>query len=93
MPIVRLLDVSHDGKFAACVKESRQTLTMSTASIESLCAMAQTPTAKTLKFPQAKEPGTPAMHPLHKNTQFHTRRFQELCLTSQVRDVEVKEGA
>ena len=45
---------------------------MSTASIESLCAIAQTPMAKTLKFPQAKELGSHAMHPLQQTYTLHT---------------------
>lgn len=57
-----VLYASHD------VKD--KTLTMSTASIESLCAIAQTPTARTLKFPHAKETGSHAMHPLDGETQF-----------------------
>lgn len=45
---------------------------MSTASTESLCAMAQTPTANTVKFPQAKEPGSPPMQPLQRQDTGHT---------------------
>lgn len=59
--------VSHDAEVAARAKrDSAQRLTMSTASMESLCAMAHTPTAKTLKLDQLKEMGSSAMDPLQQ---------------------------
>lgn len=60
---------------------------MSTASMESLCAMAQTPTAKTLKFPHAKEEGSHAMLPLFTQDRV---TLKALGLTVRARDVELK---
>lgn len=55
--------------------------------MESLCAMAQTPTAKTLKFPHAKEGGSHAMLPLFTQDRV---TLKALGLTVRARDVELK---
>lgn len=73
VPAVRLL--SHMVQMT-----QREKLTMITASMESLCAIAHTPTAKTLKLAQAKEMGSPTMDPLQAQ---RTQESQARCICVQ----------
>lgn len=63
---------------------------MITASMESLCAMAHTPMAKTLKFAQAKEMGSPTMDPLEQDTHTHTQEHKGLRQGSTVWETSIQ---